>query len=193
MIPTTDNGSDFSKTAHTQVSGREAVGRDVAQGGRPLISVVMPVFNGEKYLAEAISSILGQTWGNIELIVVNDCSTDATSAIARSFDDDRIRSTINIVQRKLVRDGLVYRSLPSKTGEPEAAFVACSFWLVQNLVGTGRRTEGEELFEKLLSLRNDVGLLAEEYDPQQDRFMGNFPQALSHIALINAARMLGPR
>lgn len=109
------------------------------------------------------------------------------------FDDDRIRSTINVVQRKLVRDGLVYRSLPSKTGEPEAAFVACSFWLVQNLVGTGRRTEGEELFEKLLSLRNDVGLLAEEYDPQQDRFMGNFPQALSHIALINAARMLGPR
>jgi GH15 family glucan-1,4-alpha-glucosidase len=107
------------------------------------------------------------------------------------YDDGRVRSTINAIEKRLVRHGLVYRSLPTKTSERDSAFVACSFWLVQNLVGTGRRTEGEKLFEKLLSLRNDVGLLSEEYDPRQGRFMGNFPQAFSHIALINAARMLG--
>lgn len=107
------------------------------------------------------------------------------------FDDDRVRSTIEVIQKRLVRHGLVYRYLPHKTGERESAFVACSFWLVQNLVGTGRKADGERLFETLLSLRNDVGLLSEEYDPRYGRFMGNFPQAFSHIALINAARALG--
>ena len=68
--------------------------------------------------------------------------------------------------------------------------MACSFWMVQNLVGCGRRFEAEKLFEKLINKRNDVGLLSEEYDPVRSRFMGNFPQALSHIALVNAARTL---
>jgi GH15 family glucan-1,4-alpha-glucosidase len=109
------------------------------------------------------------------------------------FEDPRVRSTLKEIQRKLGRDGLIYRYLPSRTGGPESAFVACSFWMVQNLVGVGRRTEAERLFQKLLALRNDVGLLSEEYDPVGGRLLGNFPQALSHIALINAARMLSLR
>ena len=106
------------------------------------------------------------------------------------FDDDRVRGTVEAVQKRLVRDGLVYRYLPTKKTDKESAFLACSFWLVQNLAGIGRRTEAESLFGMLLNLRNDVGLLPEEYDPGSDQFRGNFPQALSHIALINAGRAL---
>lgn len=107
------------------------------------------------------------------------------------FDDERVRSTMDVIQRRLSRDGFVYRTAPGKEKEQESAFVACSFWMVQNLSGSGRRADAEKLFDKLIHKRNDVGLLSEEYDPVQNRFMGNFPQALSHIALINAARMLG--
>lgn len=106
------------------------------------------------------------------------------------FDDDRVRGTVEAAQKSLVRNGLVYRYLPTKKKDKEAAFLACSFWLVQNLAGIGRRVEAEDLFEKLLGLRNDVGLLSEEYDPEGGQFRGNFPQALSHIALINAGRAL---
>jgi GH15 family glucan-1,4-alpha-glucosidase len=106
------------------------------------------------------------------------------------FDDERVRGTVEAAQKSLIRNGLVYRYLPTKKNDKEGAFFACSFWLVQNLAGMGRRVEAEGLFEKLLSLRNDVGLLSEEYDPEGGRFRGNFPQALSHIALINAGRAL---
>jgi GH15 family glucan-1,4-alpha-glucosidase len=109
------------------------------------------------------------------------------------FDDERVRSTLDVIQQKLGRDGLLCRFLPSKRSDRESAFVACSFWMVQNLAGVGRRSEAERLFEKLLALRNDVGLLSEEYDVENGRFIGNFPQALSHIALVNAARMLASR
>jgi GH15 family glucan-1,4-alpha-glucosidase len=78
----------------------------------------------------------------------------------------------------------------------ESAFLACSFWFVDNLILQGRVAEAHEMFEHLLSLRNDVGLLAEEYDPVTQRQMGNFPQAFSHVALINSAynlmRLEGP-
>jgi GH15 family glucan-1,4-alpha-glucosidase len=106
------------------------------------------------------------------------------------FEDDRVRGTMEMIQKKLSRDGLIYRYLPANPSDQESAFVACSFWMVHNLIGAGRRTEAERLFEKLVTLRNDVGLLSEEYDPDRGCFMGNFPQALSHIALINAARAL---
>jgi GH15 family glucan-1,4-alpha-glucosidase len=106
------------------------------------------------------------------------------------FDDDRVRGTVEATQKSLIRNGLVYRYLPTKKNDKEAAFLACSFWLVQNLAGMGRRAEAERLFEKLLILRNDVGLLSEEYEPESSQFRGNFPQALSHIALINAGRAL---
>ena len=72
----------------------------------------------------------------------------------------------------------------------EAQFLASSFWLVNNLVMQGRRSEAEALFQRLLALQNDVGLMAEEYDPLQRRQLGNFPQAFSHLALIDAALAL---
>ncbi len=106
------------------------------------------------------------------------------------FHDERVKSTLDAIQRKLVCDGLVNRYLPEKRQERESAFLACSFWLVQNLAGVGRRAEAERLFEKVLRLRNDVGLLSEEYNLQHNQLAGNFPQALSHIALINAGRAL---
>ncbi len=88
-------------------------------------------------------------------------------------------------------DGLVlrYRTENSQDGLPagEGAFLACSFWMVSALKMLGRSEDARKLFERLLTLRNDVGLLAEEYDPKEKRLLGNFPQALSHIALVNAA------
>ncbi|MGN6625481.1 MAG: glycoside hydrolase family 15 protein [Tepidisphaeraceae bacterium] len=74
----------------------------------------------------------------------------------------------------------------------EGAFLICSFWLADNLALAGRTDEATELFEHLLSLRNDVGLLSEEFDPTRRRFLGNFPQAFSHVGLINSARNLSP-
>jgi hypothetical protein len=72
----------------------------------------------------------------------------------------------------------------------EGAFLPCSFWLADCYALTGRRAQGEALFERLLALRNDVGLFAEEYDPRARRMLGNFPQALTHMALVNSARLL---
>ncbi len=109
-------------------------------------------------------------------------------------DDPRVRGTVAAIERKLVRDGLVmrYDAGSSVDGLPpgEGAFLACSFWLVDNYVLLGRYDEAAALFDRLLSLRNDVGLLAEEYDPHSRRQLGNFPQAFSHLALINAAHNL---
>ncbi|WP_180735395.1 glycoside hydrolase family 15 protein [Paraburkholderia sp. PGU19] len=75
-------------------------------------------------------------------------------------------------------------------GEGEGAFLACSFWLADNLFLQGRRDEARTLFERLLGLRNDVGLLSEEYDVHSRRLVGNFPQAFSHIALVNTGLTL---
>ena len=85
-----------------------------------------------------------------------------------------------------------YRNKPEVDGLPpgEGRFLACSFWLADALALCGRMAEGRKLFERLLALRNDVGLLAEEYDPRGRQMLGNFPQALSHVALINTARNL---
>jgi GH15 family glucan-1,4-alpha-glucosidase len=105
--------------------------------------------------------------------------------------DPRLRGTVAAIERKLLVDGLVmrYDTSESKDGLPpaEGLFLACSFWLVDAYVLLGRTTDARRLFERLLTLCNDVGLLSEEYDPESKRLLGNFPQALSHIALINSA------
>ncbi len=109
-------------------------------------------------------------------------------------DDPRVRGTVAAIERKLVRGGLVlrYDTGTGTDGLPpgEGAFLACSFWLADNYVLLGRREEARALFERLLALRNDVGLLAEEVDPSDGRQLGNFPQAFSHLALISAAHNL---
>jgi GH15 family glucan-1,4-alpha-glucosidase len=108
--------------------------------------------------------------------------------------DPRVLGTIRAIERDLLVDGLVmrYRTLPSLEQAPphEGRFLACSFWLADALALSGRKAAAERLFKRLLGLCNDVGLLAEEYDPVRKRMLGNFPQALSHLALVNTARNL---
>jgi len=106
-------------------------------------------------------------------------------------DDPRIRGTVAMVEQRLMRDGLVrrYDTVRSDDGLPpgEGVFLACSFWLVDAYVLLGRHDDARALFERLLALRNDLGLLSEEYDPDARRLVGNFPQAFSHLALVNSA------
>jgi GH15 family glucan-1,4-alpha-glucosidase len=110
-------------------------------------------------------------------------------------DDPRMRATVAAVEKHLLRDGFVLRYDTGETddGLPpgEGAFLACSFWLADAYVLCGRHDEARALFERLLSLRNDLGLLAEEYDPATGRQLGNFPQAFSHIALVDTAMNIG--
>lgn len=105
--------------------------------------------------------------------------------------DSRVKGTVEAIERDLMRDGLVLRYNTSKVedGLPpgEGVFLACSFWMVSSLKAIGRVREAHQLFERLLKLRNDVGLLSEEYSPAAHRLVGNFPQAFSHISLVNAA------
>jgi GH15 family glucan-1,4-alpha-glucosidase len=109
-------------------------------------------------------------------------------------DDKRILGTIEAVESKLVVDGFVYRYHQAESEDGlrggEGVFLACSFWLADAYVMCGRRKDAVRLFERLLSLRNDVGLLSEEYDPRYRRLVGNFPQAFSHLALVNTASNL---
>ena len=99
--------------------------------------------------------------------------------------------TVREIEQRLVHKGLVYRydTLASHDGLPpgEGAFLACSFWLADAYVLMGRRADAEALFERLTALCNDVGLLSEQYDPGAREQLGNFPQAFSHIALVNTA------
>ena len=105
--------------------------------------------------------------------------------------DSRVRGTVAAIEKRLVVDGFVHRYDTQRTddGLPpgEGAFLACSFWLADNYILLGRVDDARALFERLLALRNDVGLLAEEYDPRQRRQLGNFPQAFSHLALVDTA------
>lgn len=111
-------------------------------------------------------------------------------------DDERVVSTVAAVEDELLRDGLVLRYAGEALGEvdglpgEEGAFLPCSFWLVDNLVRQGRVDEGTALFERLVGLANEVGLLAEEYDPAEQRQLGNFPQAFTHLALVTTAHGL---
>ncbi len=112
-------------------------------------------------------------------------------------EDPRVHGTIAAIERKLLVDGLVlrYDSGETEDGLPpgEGAFLACSFWLVDAYALTGRVEEARRMFERLVGLANDVGLLSEEYDPRAKRLVGNFPQAFSHLALVNSAVCLGRR
>jgi GH15 family glucan-1,4-alpha-glucosidase len=105
--------------------------------------------------------------------------------------DERVIGTINAIESELMRGGLVmrYSTARVRDGLPpgEGAFLACSFWMVSCLKAIGREKEACKLFERILKLRNDVGLLSEEYDVRRKRLVGNFPQAFSHISLVNAA------
>jgi GH15 family glucan-1,4-alpha-glucosidase len=107
--------------------------------------------------------------------------------------DPRVIRTVEAVCDELCENGFVRRYRTDGQGNAdglpgdEGAFLACSFWLVDNLALAGRRDEAQRLFERLVDLRNDVGLLAEEYDPSRKRLVGNFPQAFSHVGLVNSA------
>jgi GH15 family glucan-1,4-alpha-glucosidase len=112
-------------------------------------------------------------------------------------DDPKMVSTVSAIERELMSEGFVLRyrtrtdgAVDGLAGE-EGVFLACSFWLVHVLALQGRRDEATALFERLLGLRNDLGLLSEEYDPAAKRMLGNFPQAFTHLELINAAFALG--
>ncbi len=108
--------------------------------------------------------------------------------------DRRVVATVEAIEKELVTDGFVLRYTPDggADGLPagEGTFLACSFWLVDNYAMMGRKDKAREMFMRLLELRNDVGLLAEEYDPKARRQLGNFPQAFSHIGIINSAHNL---
>jgi GH15 family glucan-1,4-alpha-glucosidase len=108
--------------------------------------------------------------------------------------DPRVKSTVEAIERELVVDGFVrrYQNEAGVDGLPggEGAFLACSFWLAENLAMLGRLDEARALFERLLGVSNDLSLLAEEYDPAAKRLVGNYPQAFSHVGLINTARNL---
>ena len=111
-------------------------------------------------------------------------------------EDPRVRGTVEAIERELMHEGFLRRYTTRVDGkvdglpEGEGAFLACSFWLADNYVLLGRLDDARALFERLIAVRNDLGLLSEEYDPVRKRMVGNFPQALSHVALINTARNL---
>ena len=112
-------------------------------------------------------------------------------------NDPRMIGTVALIRDQLASNGFIrrYPTDPAVDGLPpgEGAFLLCTFWLADVLALQGKYDEATELFERLLALRNDVGLLAEQYDPAAGRQIGNFPQAFSHIGLINTARNLDRR
>jgi GH15 family glucan-1,4-alpha-glucosidase len=108
-------------------------------------------------------------------------------------DDPRVIGTVDAVQKHLTRDGFVERYKPRAHNDVdglsggEGVFLPCSFWLVDALLMLEREDEARALFERLLDLQNDLGLLSEEYDPHEQRLLGNFPQAFTHVGLVNSA------
>src|SRR5262249_58849495 len=113
----------------------------------------------------------------------------------RPADDPRVVGTVAYIKKELWQDGFLsrYPTREAVDGMPpgEGTFLLCTFWLADALALQGHTDEAREIFERLLRLRNDVGLLSEQYDPASQRQLGNFPQAFSHIGLINTAQNLG--
>jgi len=152
---------------------------------------------------EIREEILERAWNDDKRAYTQSYETDALDASVLlmplvgfcSATDERFVSTVEAIQRELTYDGLVlrYRTHDVADGLPagEGVFLPCSFWLADVLAMQGKVEVARELFERLLDLRNDVGLLAEEYDPVSGRQLGNFPQAFTHLALVNTALVLG--
>jgi GH15 family glucan-1,4-alpha-glucosidase len=113
--------------------------------------------------------------------------------------DERVRATVERIEEELLVDGYVRRYHAEDSGAVdglppgEGSFLPCSFWLVDCLHLLGREREAREMFQRLLEARTSLGLLAEEYDTAERRLVGNFPQAFSHVGLINTARNLSPK
>jgi GH15 family glucan-1,4-alpha-glucosidase len=162
-----------------------------------------PIERWRQLRDEIKAQVLAEGWSERKQAFTQSYGSDALDASILMLPlvgflpvtDPRIVSTVEAIQRELTVDGLVlrYRTEGDVDGLPpgEGVFLACSFWLVEVLALQGRREEARALFERLLRLRNDVGLLAEEYDPIARRQLGNFPQALTHLALVEAAIALG--
>jgi GH15 family glucan-1,4-alpha-glucosidase len=112
-------------------------------------------------------------------------------------DDPRVRGTVAAIERRLVHDGFVYRYEHDRAvdglPEGEGVFLPCTFWLADTYALMGRRDDALAILERMLSIRNDVGLLSEEYDPVARRLLGNFPQAFTHVGLVNTAVNLSRR
>ena len=154
---------------------------------------------------EIRGEILAQAWSDRKQAFAQSFGSDELDASVLLIPsagllpatDERFVSTVEVIRRELTVDGLVlrYRSRDDGAvdGLPpgEGVFLTCSFWLAEVLALQGKQDEARELFERLLDLRNDVGLLAEEYDPVAGRQLGNFPQAFTHLALVNTAVALG--
>ena len=150
---------------------------------------------------EIKSEVLSRGWSPTKQAFTQSYDSDELDASALVIplvgflppDDDRIVSTVEAIRRELSVDGLLLRYRSRDDGavdglpSGEGVFLPCSFWLAEVLARQGRVDEARELFERLLDIRNDVGLLAEEYDPAAGRQLGNFPQAFTHLALVGAA------
>ena len=107
-----------------------------------------------------------------------------------SSEDEKYRSTVIAIKEALYHNGLMYRYINDDDfGKPESSFTICTFWLIQAMYKTGMEDEAKEIFENLLKCKNHVGLLSEDIDFSTKRLLGNFPQAYSHLALINTAAL----
>ncbi len=158
-----------------------------------------PLKNGSRYATRFHSEVCTRAFSERKNSFVQAYGSDQLDAALLLMpvvgflpgSDPRVKATVEAVERELMPDGLVRRYDTSKVNDGlppgEGVFLACSFWLVGALKAIGRVKDAKALFARLLKLRNDLGLLSEEYDVERKRLVGNFPQAFSHIALVNAA------
>jgi len=163
-----------------------------------------PVERWRELRDEIHAEVLARSWSEEKQAFAQSYDSDRLDAAVLQMplvgflpaDDRRVLSTVAAIRRELSVDGLLLRYRPEEGGAVdglppgEGVFLPCSFWLATVLALQGAEQEARELFERLLDLRNDVGLLAEEYDPVAKRQLGNFPQALTHLALVGAALAL---
>ena len=152
---------------------------------------------------EIHADVLANAWSDDKQAFVQSYGTEELDAAALHMPlvgflpatDPRIVSTVDAIRRELTVDGLLLRYHTHEQGVDglppgEGVFLACTFWLATVLEEQGHHDEARQIFERLLDLRNDVGLLSEEYDPVAKRQLGNFPQALTHLALVSTALVL---